>query len=624
MTGSDWALLERCQYRPNDELDINIDIAYAQFDTERKRYSIDGVLSASDFRGITAGPPTVDPTGLITKATVDDVVSRSENILTPEEEDLLLVNIDGGYRISDAWEARGKIGYSASTRVRPEFRSVWQTSGEFSFDLTDRIYYAINQTNADFKNPADFIANQSRFETFDIEDEEVSAQGDIERSFGDDSPVSSIQLGVRYSDREKSQIELDDRITVTSSRIAPSPSMIAPFPVDDFLGGNNLPQIERTWFIPDFGAARAEPALVPPGFSPRQVVTNSFAIQESTASGYVQANIDVQSGAIPIRGDVGVRFVNTDQTSNGFAIIDGTPTSVTVDNSYTESLPSLNLVVEAAEDFLIRLAASTSLTRPTLTSLSPGGSIQPTGLTASTGNPLLEPFAADQFDFSLEWYLADESLIALTYFHKDVDGFVTRVTSNATLNNAFPGITGPIVNDDGEDVINEVFAISQPINGDAATVKGFEASFQRPLTFLPAPFDGLGIMANYTRADSESTITFNGVQVTTLLPGQSGSSYNVVAYWENERFSARAAYSWRDDYLREVRPRQTERSNFIRDYGQLDLNLQYNVDDRIVVTFDALNVTDEEEQEYGETTDRNRRTSNWGRFLLLGARIKFD
>ena len=118
--------------------------------------------------------------------------------------------------------------------MRPEFRSVWQTSGEFSFDLTDRIYYAINQTNTDFNNPADFIANQSRFETFDIEDEEVSAQGDIERSFGDDSPVSSIQLGVRYSDREKSQIELDDRITVTSSRIAPSPSMIAPFPVDDF------------------------------------------------------------------------------------------------------------------------------------------------------------------------------------------------------------------------------------------------------------------------------------------------------------------------------------------------------------------------------------------------------
>lgn len=612
------------QLRPTDDLDVSLDVAYAKFDTERKRYSIDGLISGNDFRGISAGPPTIDSTGLMTRATLDDVVSRSENILTPEEEDLLLLNFDAGYRISDAWDARGKLGYSSSTRTRPEFRSVWQTSGEFSFDLSDRIYYAIDQTHADFSNPADFIANQSRFETFDIDDEEVSAQGDLQRSFDEGALFSSIELGVRYSDREKSQVELDDRVTVTSSQIAPSGNIIDSFPVDDFFGGNSRPQIERNWFVPDFAAVMSDTRLVPSGFSPGQVFTNSFIIQESTVSGYIQANVDGQLGGIPIRGDLGVRFVSTDQTSNGFAIIGGNPTAVAVDNSYAESLPSINIVLEPADEFLVRLAASTSLTRPTLTSLSPGGSIQPTGLTASTGNPLLQPFTANQFDLSLEWYFTDEALASLTYFHKDVDGFVTRVTANATLNEAFPGISGPIVNDDGEDVINDTFAISQPINGDAATVKGFEVSFQTPFTGLPSPLDGLGIMANYTHADSESTITFNDVQVTTLLPGQSGSSYNVVGYWETDRFSARLAYTWRDDYLREVRPRQTERSNFIRDYGQLDLNLQYDVTDTVVITFDALNLNNEEEQEYGETTDRNRRLSNWGRFLLLGARIKFD
>ena len=613
------------QYQPNGDFDLSLDLAYADFDTVRKRYSIDGLISGNDFTGgIAAGLPTVDSTGLITQVTLDDVVSRSENILSPEEEDLFLVNLDGAFRFADNWEARGKVGFSESSRERPEVRSVWQTSGEFSYDLSDRIFYDINQTNADFNNPADFIANQHRFETFEIEDEEVSLQVDLERFLDSGRFFSSIEGGIRYNDREKSQVEFDSRVTVTGDAIAPGANQIASFPVSDFFTSSGAPQIERSWFVPIFSEVLSDTALVPAGFEPSQVFTNSFVIEEETVSGYIQANIDGELGSVPVRGNLGVRVVNTDQTSNGFATINGAPAPIVAENDYSEPLPSLNFVLEPTDDFLIRFAASKSLTRPTLTRLSPGGSIQPTGLTASVGNPTLDPFTAEQFDISFEWYFAEEALASLTYFNKDVDGFITNVTFNGMLNEIFSGITGPILNDSGEDVINEIFALSVPINGDKATVEGFEASFQMPFTSLPAPFDGLGMAANYTYADSKSTITFNGAEVTTLLPGQSESSYNIVGYFETDRFSTRLAYSWRDDYLREVRPRDTERSNFIGDYGQLDMNIQYDATDNIVLTFDALNLLDEEEQEYGETTDRNRRFSNWGRFFIFGARVKFD
>lgn len=604
------------QFHPDDTFELNLDVAFAKFDTVRRRHSIDGLLRDNDFSGISAGLPSVDSTGLITQVTLDNVDSRSENILTPEDEELLLINLDTAWRFAEGWEARAKFGYSDASRVRPEFRSVWQINGEFSYDLSDRIFYGFEQTAADFSNPSDFVANQSRFETFDVDDEEWSLQGDLERNY-DDSFISSVALGIRYSDREKSQVEFDDRVTVTSLGIAPAGSIIADFPVNDFFGGRSDSQIVRNWFVPDFDAVMADSTLVPAGFSPGQVFTNSFVIEEQSIGGYLQANFEGNLDSLPVRGNAGVRIVNTDQTSNGFALVAGDPVPITVDNSYTDILPSANLVFEPGDDVLLRVAASKSLTRATLTALQPGGSVQPTGLTASLGDPELDPFSATQLDVSLEWYFADEALASFTFFYKDVDGFITNVTADGMIN------AGTLINDEGDDVSNEIFAISQPINGDKATIKGFEASIQTPFTFLPAPFDGLGMLANFTYADSASTITFNGEEVTTLLPGQSRSSFNLIGYYEKGAFSTRVAYSWRDEYLREVRPRANERSNFIASYGQLDLNVQYEVTDNIILTFDGLNLLGEAEQEFSETRDRNRRFSEWGRFFIFGARAKF-
>ena len=333
-------------------------------------------------------------------------------------------------------------------------------------------------------------------------------------------------------------------------------------------------------------------------------------------SGYVQLDFDGDLGGMGVRGNVGGRLLNTDQTSNGFNLVAGSPVAVSLDNDYTEFLPSANVVLEPAENVLVRLAASRSLTRATLTQLQPGGSVAPTGRTARLGNPELDPFTATQFDGSLEYYFAPESLVAFTYFYKDVDGFIANVTVDRMIN------AGTLIDDDGNDVSNEIFAVSQPVNGDAASVKGFEISFQAPFAFLPAPFDGMGIFANYTYVDSEFEINFEGETVATRLPGQSKSSYNVVGYFEKGRVSTRLAYSWRDEYLDQFRPRDTERSNFIDEFGQLDLNIQYAITETITLTLDALNLLEEEQFRYGETRDRNIRFSETGRFFLLGIRGK--
>ena len=606
------------QFEPSDEIDLNLDMAYAEFDEVRTRYSIDGLLRT---RYTPTGPMEVDSTGLVTRATFNGdlrngeytgVSSRSENIRTPSKEDLLLINIDGGWRFADDWEIRGKFGYSDASKKGYEFRAVYQALNRFGYDLTDRIFVDL-QPSIDFTDPSVFSHNQSRFINNFIDDEEYSFQSDLTRSF-DDSFVDTLSVGVRYSKRESSQDRFDGRITSSVGALPPTSAIATNLPVDDFFDQSDSPNIDRNWFVTDFDAVFADPTVNGADFTIPQRFIDSFAIEEETVSGYGQIKYNGEILGFSVRGNAGVRIVNTDQTSKGF-LADGSPLNLT--QSYTEVLPSGNLVLELTDELLFRVAGSKSLTRPTLTELAPGGTVAPTGLTANLGNPELDPFSATQFDLSLEWYFADEALASATFFYKDVKSFIVDITSESTID------AGTLINDAGVDVSNAIFTVTRPINGEGASVKGVELSLQTPFTFLPDPFDGFGVVLNYTYADSESEIIFNDETIKTLLPGQSESSYNLIGYYEKGKFGTRLAYSWRDEFLDQIRASNSQRSNFYASYGQLDLNAQYDITDNIVLTFDALNLLEEETQRFGESRDRNISYRETGRFFIIGGRVKF-
>ena len=614
------------QFKPTDNLDINLDVSYAEFDELRRRYSIDGLLRT---RFPAVGPIEVDPTGLVTRVTFNGdndggVSSRSENLHSPKNEDLVLINFDTSWRFSDGWEAKFKFGYSDASSSEQETRFVYEARNAFTYNYSDRTFVQLIPgentqdpgTIVDFTDASDFSHNQSRFINTDVADEDISFQADVTRDI-DNSLFSSVSAGIRFSEREKSQVRFDGRFTNSPGALFATDAVTNGLPVNDFFSSSSSPNITRDFLVVDFDAAFADPELNGDsrGFVLPQQFINSFAITEETTGAYVQADMDGQLGNVPVRGNIGLRYITTDQTSEGF-LSDGTPLSTP--QSYSEVLPSLNLVAELNPELLLRFAASRSLTRPTLFSLSPGGTLAPTSLTATIGNPNLQPFTADQFDMSLEWYFAEEALASIAFFRKDVDSFITNVTSIGPVKTG-----GPLFDDAGRDVSNDLFTISGPVNGEGATVEGFELSLQTPFTFLPEPFDGLGAVLNYTYADSESTIEFNGQTITTLLPGQSQSSYNTIGYYEKGSLSLRLAYSWRDEYLSSVRASQTQRSNFTDASGQLDASIQYEIGENITLVFDALNILEEEESIFAERKDRVTRYAETGRFVSLGVRAKF-
>ena len=318
----------------------------------------------------------------------------------------------------------------------------------------------------------------------------------------------------------------------------------------------------------------------------------SYLVDEETFAAYVQFDLDGTIFGLPYRGNFGVRYYDTDLTSSGWldqaGDIDGK-----VERSYSDWLPSLNLTTVLAEDLMLRLGAARVMARPDQEDLALAGTYNLAEETARVGNPFLDPFEANTFDISLEWYLNDAGMLQGGMFYKDIDSFI----SNGQIEGGVPVDIGG-----GETVIFDAIG---PINGDGGTVKGFELAYQQVFAFLPGFFSGFGAQINYTYTDSDVSIPyFEGTQTYSMpLEGLSEDSMNFVLFWENDTFSIRGAYNYRDSFL-------SNRSNtqgnpvFTDAYGQLDLSANWNITKNLTLSVAGINLNDEARYQYFLTPDR--------------------
>ena len=114
-----------------------------------------------------------------------------------------------------------------------------------------------------------------------------------------------------------------------------------------------------------------------------------------------------------MRGDIGVRYAQTEQTSQGYLPAGGAPVLLTEVHEYSDVLPSMNLVGEFTPDLLVRFAAAKVMTRPALGQVTPGGTTSLVGnLGVATGNPYLEPTRAKTYDLAVEWYFDEGALLS--------------------------------------------------------------------------------------------------------------------------------------------------------------------------------------------------------------------
>jgi iron complex outermembrane recepter protein len=311
-----------------------------------------------------------------------------------------------------------------------------------------------------------------------------------------------------------------------------------------------------------------EPAL--PGDPLTRNAARDYDLTEQTISGYLMVDIEGDLFGRPAKFNAGARVADTRFEVSTFSQVGTGPLTARVDrNRYMNLLPSANLTVNITDQFLVRLSGSQTLQRAGLADLAPSTFVDATNRTSSGGNAQLTPPISTNFDASFEYYTGKSSLISAALFAKNVQDFIITNTTQQIL----PGFVGL-----------GTIRVQRPENVASAKVRGFEVGVQQFFDFLPAPFDGFGIIANYTYADSEDS---NGFP----LVATSKHSYNLVALFEKGPLSARVAYNWRDDAVFEF----TEgRPDVIGARSQLDAQLGIDLTKQFALSFQAQNLLPKE------------------------------
>lgn len=412
--------------------------------------------------------------------------------------------------------------------------------------------------------------------------------------------------------------------------------------VSGFGKGQNLPAGSVTsWVIPNLDAIASlydiycnclknGPAGGPGDFRLTSITNGNArggnrSITETDTGSWLMADFETRLGGLPVRGNVGTRYVKTDIFAAGY-LATGGGTLTTARRQYKDWLPSANVSVNLSRELMLRAAAAKVMSRPPLQNLNPGGTLSTTGTLSYTGgNPNLDPFRATTLDASLEWYHAKNAFVGLGLFHKKIKSYVlTKGFDQPYKDSGLPLSLLPS-NFTGD----EIFRFSVPVNSPGGNLSGFEINVQQPFSFLPGWGKNFGVLANYTHVKSKmeyvlSATTVGAATVTEDLINLSPRSWNLSFYYDDGTFSGRVSTSSRSAFLTTVPAGNNQDVAGKNKTLNVDLSMGYKVNKQLEVTFEATNLTNQPNDQFISRAMNNVVVNNYtGREFIVGGRYKF-
>jgi TonB-dependent receptor len=368
------------------------------------------------------------------------------------------------------------------------------------------------------------------------------------------------------------------------------------------------------------------------------LIAKAWNVYEKTTTGFVQGNIDTQWGGVPVRGNLGLQIVRTDQSSTS-NYWDGTAPAgqeikpFTDGKTYTDVLPSLNLAFGLGNDQTVRFAAAQQMARPRVDQLRSSldfGVDASTGRPgASGGNPRLDPWRANALDLSYEKYFGTKAYVAVAGFYKDLKSYIYTQSQDYDFSKFVAGyVPAP-----GKPPALPLGTLTAPYNGQGGKLNGLELSASLPFNLFSSALQGFGIQAsasitnsNVKIKDPESATSVGDGQI--ALPGLSKNVSNLTFYYERSGFEARISQRKRSDYIGEIGNFNGNRTlRYVVGESVVDAQLGYTFSEGSLkglgLLVQANNLTDQGYQTYAVTKDRPLENIKWGRTVLLGANYKF-
>lgn len=464
----------------------------------------------------------------------------------------------------------------------------------FTYDATNRQFptYAVQGVDPNDMSLYRFENYETRGE--DALDIDYTAAFDIERPFYIGDAFSSLKFGAKFATKSKEREHFRRRY----SQFDGTPPTLSSFGKDigrDHQGRYNIGSIVDWKAATAFYNANRNRF----GMTPAEVIRavnetepNTYTAGETVVAGYVQNSVQIDR----LHLLAGVRFEYTDASytaneirfdSNGNFL--GTST-VEGGSDYFNFFPMVHVRYQLNQRTNLRAALTSTIARPNFIDLAPTTYIDEQAQRITMGNPELDPLRSLNIDIMAEHYFTDIGVVSGGFFYKDIKDFVYRQN--------LPLTSGPYAG----------FDRFMPVNGESATVYGFEVAWQQNLSFLPGFLSGLGIYANYTYSKSEAKVLLP-VEQTVQLPEQVPHIANFSLSYQYEGFQIQSSWVYQSSYI--YSPQDGTIAGVLYDRfqeggWQMDISASQRINSNLRAFLELNNLTNKyEAQFYGPSRTEN-------------------
>lgn len=612
------------QFRPTDSTEISVDSLFAKFNATREETFFSTVLNG------TSGTPPIEMVlrdyaivnGNLIYADIDNARLWSENRFDDMSTDFSQTTVSVKHDFTDSFRLKAMAGTTKSDYENPIQNTVIMIANgqDFTYDYRDYDSPVLTFGDGAYKKSS-WVTSSIRQRPQTTLNENNAGNLTFEY---DASDAIKFKAGVDYKDFNFKADENRINEGTHNVNIQSNPDYIVEY--KSGLGDS------RPWLIPNRALIMSANNLFAAALTPQWA--SKSAINETTTGFFAQLDFNFDIGSVPVRGDIGVRRFETDQTAEGY---DNKGVAISVEHSYSDTLPALNVVIEPVEDLLIRFAASDGISRAGLGALAPSTNVSVSGnaFTVASGNPYLEPTKARSYDLGAEWYFAEGSSVALTLFQKDFESFAqtARLTTTYTALMSELGLSLDTMKaacgSNTSCTADASWAYSAQVNSPGGDLKGYELSYQQPFTFLPGFWANFGFIGSYTSVESDLdylNATTGLVERTSPLINLSDETYSATLYYEQDNFGGRVSLVSRSDYLTTPVGRNENYEEGTNGTLNVDATFNYSFNDHWKVTLEALNLTDEADDQWVGNIGSNERLSYYhktGRQYNVGVSYKF-
>lgn len=490
----------------------------------------------------------------------------------------------------EGWTASSQVGYTGSTGGSEGiYNAQFKTPGGFNWDL-DGQHPQINYNHGD--DPSQAAINSAGYSRAPSYDRERYFQFDFSHdvSWG---PFNQIEAGIKATNHLDGQ-------DAYSSFFDPDILRASGFTQAGIAGGGTpsgyLDGLSSSGNMADWttisrsGLKNYVNALKDKyGYSVDPKAT--YSIAEQNRAFYIQGDF----AGDDYRGNIGARYFRTRDTVNGFTSTGGNSYGpVNKRSAYHDWLPSFNIAYDAAEDVTLRFGAAKTIARPRYQQMTPYVALDDRSLTGDGGNTDLKPYKSTNYDFSAEWYFAENSLLSAELFYRRISGYILYDTVAQTQFNLSEGHP-------------DVYQMKIPTNAGVAKVKGVSLTYQQNFKY------GFGLLTNYTYSDADTSNSFP-------LPYNSKNAFNLSPFFEQGPWSARVTYSWRSSYFTSIAQLQSQQITGI--FRELDASIGYQINDHMRVSLDGTNLLDETYFQYNNTPSQPLNAYKNGRTYTVSLGLK--